>query len=177
MKKIIGILTFALGTSAFAANFVSVDSEKVTGLRGGSDSQATYLRAGKDVGSMRLGLQSRTAKFDNGDVVNSLEGTAGIDMGLLQPYVGAGHDFGGNGFGSFNYGLVGVQAGAKVGPGFALAGVKTRITADDADPKQTVTYGTYSIPVGKHFSVNLNASRSTQTINERALGLGVSFRY
>ena len=177
MKKLFGILALSLSSSVFAANFVSVDTEQVKGMKGGSDSVATYVRAGKDVGQFRLGLQSRTAKFDNGNVINSLETTAGIGIGFLQPYVGVGHDFGGNGFGSFNYGLVGIQAGTKLGPGFALAGVKTRVRADDNDPNQTITYATYSLPVTKQFSVNVNASRSTQTINERAVGVGLTFNY
>ena len=75
--------------------------------------------------------------------------------------------------------LVGATAGGKVGPGFAMAGVKTRVgsTQDGDRTKQTLGFATYSIPVAKNVAVNLNVSRSWQTIKENASGVGVSFSF
>jgi len=66
----------------------------------------------------------------------------------------------------------------KFGPGFALAGVKTRIgTTAAVETKQTVVFGTYSLPIVKNVALNLNASKSYQDIQENALGLGVRISY
>jgi hypothetical protein len=183
MKKILAILALASFGSAFAADFVSVDVDNVRGLKGGSDSTAQYVRAGKGFGDYQLGLQSRTATVDGGGMLNSLEATVAsnkIKVAGITPFVGVGHDNGFNGAsgGAYTYGLVGATTGIKVGPGFALLGVKTRVGSDeDTRTKQTVAFATYSIPVAKKVSLNLNASKSYQTIKEDALGLGLSFSF
>lgn len=177
MKKIVLGCLIAVATAVSAADFVSVDYDNVQGRQGATDSKATTVRAGKEIGGIQFGLQSRTARFEGGGLANSLEVTAGKNIGGFTPYVGVGHDFGYNGGATQNYGLVGGQYGTKVGPGFALAGVKTRVRTNSTDTRQTVTYATYSIPVAKNVSVNLNASHSGQDIKERALGLGLTFGF
>lgn len=183
MKKILAILAVAISGTAFAADYISVDVDHVRGLKGASDSTAQYVRAGKQLGNYQLGLQSRTATVDGGGMLNSLEATvANTKVGFagITPFVGVGHDNGFNGAkgAAYTYGLVGATAGMKVGPGFALLGVKTRVGSDEAiRTKQTVAFTTYSIPVAKNISVNLNASKSYQTIKEDALGLGLTFNF
>lgn len=177
MKKIIASSLIILATAASAANFVSVDYDNVIGRQGATNSGATTVRAGKEIGGLQLGLQSRTARFSGGGLSNSLEATVGREFNGFMPFVGAGHDFGYNGGPTQNYGLAGLQYGVPVGPGFALAGIKTRIRTNDSDTKQTVTYATYSIPVVKNVAVNLNASYSAQDIKEKALGVGLSFGF
>lgn len=182
MKKIAIASILALaGISASAANFVQVEQENVIGRQGAANSAVTYLRAGKDFGSYNLGLQSRTARFENnGGIANSLEATVSnskVSALGITPFVGVGHDFGGATTSGYNYGLVGATTGAKIGPGFALAGVKTRVRANDADPKQTVGFASYSIPVAKNVAVSLGASRSGGDIKEKGFSAGVSFGF
>ena len=181
MKKLFAILALAVTSSAFAANFVQIEQENVQSRNGGAGSDVTYIRAGKDIGNYSLGLQSRTAKFDNaGGIANSLEATVAnkqISILGITPFVGMGHDFGGTAAG-YNYGLVGATAGAKVGPGFALAGVKTRVWSSEANrTKQTVTFVSYAVPVAKDVSVNLGLSHSAQDIKEKGVSVGLSFAF
>jgi hypothetical protein len=130
-----------------------------------------------------LGLQSRTANFKTGGLVNSTEVTAAntkIGIVGVTPFVGVGHDNGLNGAkGSpYTYGLVGATAGLPVGPGFALVGVKTRVGSDERTrTKQTLAFATYSVPVVKNIAIELNASKSYETIKENALGLGLNFSF
>lgn len=182
MKKFAIAILSALSFSAFAVDFVSVDVENVQGRKGATDSTAQYVRAGKGFGDYQVNLQSRTARFTDGVVVNSLETTVAnnkVSAFGVKPFVGVGHDNGFNGGQSFNYGLVGATYGRPVGPGFMLLGVKTRVgsTEDVSRTKQTVSFATYSYPVAKNVAVNLNASRSSQDIKEKAFGLGLSFGF
>lgn len=182
MKKIFAILALAISGTAFAADYVSVDVDNVSGRQGATNSVAQYVRAGKGFGDYQLGLQSRTGRFDSGVVVNSLEvygSNNKVNVAGVTPFVGVGHDNGFNGGASFNYGLVGATYGRPVGPGFLLLGAKTRVgsTEDNARTKQTVGFTTYSIPVAKQVSLNLNASRSGQDIKEKAYGVGVGFAF
>jgi hypothetical protein len=183
MKKILAIVAFATVSTAFAADYISVDVDGVTGLKGASNSTAQYVRAGKSFGDYQLGLQSRTANFKNGGLVNSTELTAAntkIGFVGITPFIGVGHDNGFNGAksGGYTYGLVGATAGMQVGPGFALVGVKTRTGSDEhIRTKQTLTFVTYSVPIVKNVAINLNASKSYETIKENALGLGLSFNF
>lgn len=182
MKKLLALLALASST-AFAADFVSVDVDRVHGRNGASDSTAQYVRAGKSFGDLQLGLQSRTAQVEGGGLLNSLEVTAAnnkLSFAGIRPFIGVGHDNGFNGAqgASYQYGLVGATYGVKVGPGFALAGVKTRVgSTEDTRTKQTVTFATYSLPIAKNVAVNFNASRSDQTIKDEAYGLGLSFSF
>jgi len=182
MKKIIAILALGLAGSAFAQNFVSVDVDSVRGVNGAKDSTATYVRAGKAFDNLQLNLQSRTATIDGGGMLNSLEVTMSnhkLVVAGFKPFVGVGHDNGFNGGSgkSFQYGLLGLTTGAKVGPGYALVGAKTRVNWDDANPKQTVGFATYMMPVAKNVALNFNVSKSWQTIQENAVGLGVGFSF
>jgi hypothetical protein len=177
MKKILAIAALAVTSQAFAADYVSVSVENVQGRKGAQDSTAQYVRAGKSFGDYQLGLQSRTAKFADNTTGQSLETTIAntkFNLAGITPFVGAGHDIKG-----YNYGLVGATYGVKVGPGFALAGVKTRVgsTEDGARTKQTVSFAQYSLPVAKNVSFDVSASHSAQTIKENALGLGVSIGF
>lgn len=184
MKKIFAILALGLASSAFAADYVSVDVDHVSGLKGAKDSTAQYVRAGKGFGDLQLGLQSRTAQVQGGGLLNSLEVTAAnnkYSLAGITPFVGLGYDNGFNGASgkSYEYGLVGATFGTKVGPGFALLGAKTRVgsTEDGPRTKQTVGFATYSFPLTKTVALNVNASRSWQTIKENAYGLGVGFSF
>lgn len=181
MKKILAILALAATSTAFAADYFSVDVDRVSGRDGAGDSTAQYIRAGKEIGGIQYGLQGRTATLDNGGMLSSVEVTAakkGLSFLGLSPFVGVGHDNGFNGSNSYSYGLVGATTGAKIGPGYLLAGVKTRVGSTENDrTKQTVAFTTYSVPVTKGVAVNLNLSRSYQDIKENALGLGLGFSF
>ncbi len=182
MKKIFAILALAVSGTAFAADYVSVDVENVLGRDGAGDSTAQYIRAGKEIGGIQFGLQGRTATMkDNSGILSSVEVTAAknsVKVLGITPFVGVGHDNGFNGGTPYNYGLVGATTGAKVGPGFALLGVKTRVgTTAATETKQTVAFATYAIPVAKGVALNLNASRSYQDIRENAFGLGLGFSF
>lgn len=175
MKKIAIATLATLAFAASAADFVSVDVDHVQGRQGASDSTAQYVRAGKGFGDYQVNLQQRTAKLTDGTLLSSVETTVAnskVGVAGITPFVGVGHDNGGSGY---NYGLVGATYGTKAGPGFLLAGVKTRVGSTQTDrTSQTVSFASYSIPVAKNVAVNLNASRSTQDIKEKAFGLGVS---
>jgi hypothetical protein len=182
MKKIFAILALAISGTAFAADYVSVDVDNVQGRKGAHDSTAQYVRAGKAFGDYQVGLQSRSARRDDGLVLNSLETTVAnskIGVAGVTPFVGIGHDNGFDRGQSYNYGLVGATYGRPVGPGFLLLGAKTRVgsTEDGARTKQTVGFTTYSIPVAKNVAFNLNASRSGQDIKEKAFGAGISVAF
>ena len=180
MKKIVltSLIALSLGTSA--ADFVSVDVDHVRDATTKQISTAEYVRAGKEIAGLQLGLQSRTGIYHNGaGTFSSLETTVGKAIGPVTPYVGYGYDNGVSGkpASRYDYGLVGANFGVKAGPGFALAGVKTRVNWTASNPKQTVAWGTYAIPVAKNVSIDLNVSKSYQTITENAYGLGVSFNF
>ena len=181
MRKLVIASALALASlAASAANFVQIEQEHVNGRDGGVDSKATYLRAGKDVGNYSLGFQSRTARFNNNSIANSMEATVAnknISVLGITPFVGVGHDFGGTAAG-FNYGLVGATTGAKIGPGFALVGVKTRVMRqNDTDPKQTVGFVSYSVPVSKDVAFNVGVSRSGEDIKEQGVSAGLTFAF
>lgn len=176
MKKTIVSLAIAMASfAASAANFVSVDLDRVEDSKTGAVSQAQYFRAGKDMAGLNLGLQVRTAVFDKGGMLNSVEGTVGKQLGMFNVFGGLGHDNGFNGAAgkSFQYGLVGASTGMPVGPVYAFAGAKTRVNWDSANPKQTVGFVGASYPVTKEVSVNVSASKSWQDIKETAYGVGV----
>ena len=182
MKKILAILALAVSSTAFAANYVSVDVDNVLGRDGAGDSTAQYIRAGKEIGGIQFGLQGRTATMkDNSGILSSVEVTAAknsINVLGITPFVGVGHDNGFNADTPYNYGLVGATYGRPIGPGFLLLGAKTRVgTTAATETKQSVAFTTYSIPVAKGVSLNLNASRSYQDIKENAYGLGLGFSF
>ena len=47
MKKLFALLALAISSTAFAADYLSVDVDNVLGRSGGKDSTAQYIRAGK----------------------------------------------------------------------------------------------------------------------------------
>jgi hypothetical protein len=174
MKKTILSIAMAIGFGTAQAGWISYDLDNVKAdAKGGKDSQAHYIRAGGSVAGFNTMMQARTASFDGGGMVHSVEVTAGKQLGPINPFVGVGHDLGFNGSKSFQYGLIGASAGMPVGKVFAYAGAKTRVNWDDANPKQTVTFIGASLPVTKQLSVNVGASKSTQDIKETAFGAGV----
>lgn len=182
MKKILAVVAMASTPVVWAANWASVDVEKVKNQAAGSDSVAQYLRISRDIGSANLFVQGRTARFDQGGLVNSVEVSASdrrISALGVTPFVGVGHDSGFNGGPNYNYGLLGANWGQQIGPGYALLGVKTRVGSTEpvARTRQTVSYASYSVPVTKVLAVNFNVSRSDQTIQEHAYGMGVQFRF
>lgn len=181
MKKLLLALslTATMGV-ANAANFFDFEVQTVKDSKTKAESNAQYLRVGKDMAGLNFGLQARTQTFDNGGMVNSLEATAGKDIVPgLNTFVGIGHDNGFNGAanGSFQYGLIGASTGAKVGPFFGYAGAKTRVNWDSSNPKQTVAFAGLSYPLNKHASVSAGYSKSYQDIKEDAWGLGVRFGF
>lgn len=182
MKKTLAASLLALTFGASAANFVQVEQEHVTGRQGADGSAVTYVRAGKDIGTYTLGVQARTARFNAGGIASSVEGTLSnknVSLFGITPFIGAGHDFGGNASSpSYNYGLVGASTGAKIGPGFAYAGVKTRVgSTETVNTKQTVTFAGYSVPVTKDASVNVGLSRSAQDIKEKGVSVGLTLGF
>ena len=182
MKKIAIASLIALATSfASAADYVSLDVDHVKDRSTKQTSTAEYVRAGKEIGGIQYGLQSRTARYQDGSgLANSLEVTAGKSFGVVTPFVGVGHDNGFNGASgkSYNYGLVGATAGTQVGPGFALAGVKARLGSTESDmTQQTIVFGSYSVPVAKNVAVVGNLSRSYRDIRENAYGLGLNIGF
>ena len=180
MKKLLIASALVLaGVSASAANFVQVEQENVTGRQGAGNSDVTYLRAGKDLGDLSVGLQSRTARFGDRSIANSLETTVAnknVSAFGITPFVGVGHDFS-NGRDSFNYGLVGATTGFKAGPGFVLAGAKTRVGVSAGEPKQTVGFASYNYPVSKDVTLSAGLSRSGQDIKEKGVSVGLSFGF
>lgn len=182
MKKLIALAMTMACFAASAANFVQVEQEHVTGRQGADGSEVSYVRFGKDIGDYGLGVQSRTARFNAGGTASSLEATVAnknVSVFGIQPFVGVGHDFGGANLGTdYTYGLVGATYGTKIGPGYALAGVKTRVGSDEATrTKQTVAFASYAYPVAKDVAVNVGVSRSGQDIKERGVSVGVSFGF
>jgi len=181
MKKLLACLAIAGTTSAGATGWASFDVDQVSARGKGKDSTAQYLRVGKNFGDINLMVQGRTATFDGGGMVNSVETTLStklFSLGPVTPFVGMGHDNGFNGGPSFNYGLVGATMGGKVGPGFAMLGAKMRVgSTQDNMTNQTVAFASYNVPVTKNLGVNLNLSSSSQDIKENAVGLGVSVRF
>ena len=181
MKKT--VLALALATAAAtaqAANFVSFDVDQVTDTRTKAGSTAQYFRAGKDMMGLNMGLQVRTAVFDKGGMLNSVEATAGKDLVKgMNVFGGVGYDNGFNGKvnGDFTYGVLGLSTGAPVGSAWAFGGVKTRVNWDDKNPKQTVAFAGVSMPVGKAVSVSASLSRSMQDIQEKAYGVGLRLSY
>jgi len=179
MKKFAFASLLALASFASSAQYVSVDVDHVKTNRG-QESSAQYVRAGKTIGGIDFGLQSRTGVGNKGGMFTSLEVTAGSKMGPVAPFVGVGYDNGFNGSpaGSYTYGLIGATAGTKVGPGFAFGGVKTRVgTSAKVETKQTVAFATYSLPLAKNIALNVNASKSYQDIKETSYGLGIGFGF
>jgi hypothetical protein len=180
MKKLLAIAALAASFGATAADYVAVDVDHVKSNQGNQNSTVQYVRAGKEIGGIQAGLQSRTAVSAAGGLYNSLELTAGKAVGSITPFVGWGHDNGANGAkgGAYNYGLVGATTGFKAGPGFALVGVKTRVgSTEESMTNQTVAFGTYSYPVAKNVAINVNLSKSYQDIKENAYGLGIGFNF
>ena len=180
MRKLVIASALALASlAASAANFVQVEQENVTGRAGAGNSDATYVRAGKDIGSYSLGLQSHTARFTDSTIANSLEATVAnknVSAFGITPFVGVGHNFT-NGAGSYNYGLIGATTGMKVGPGFILAGAKTRVGVSAGEPKQTVGFASYNLPVAKDITLSAGLSRSGQDIKEKGVNVGLSFGF
>ena len=180
MKKLVIASLLATAAIAQAADFVSVDVDHVKSKQGYADSTAQYVRAGKELGGLQLGLQSRTSTSSNGGMYNSLETTVGKKVGGFTPFVGMGFDNGLNGAknGDFRYTLAGVTTGTPVAGGYALVGVKTRLSSSEANmTNQTVAFGTYSYPVARGVALNVNLSKSYQDIKENAYGLGVGFSF
>ena len=180
MKKLLAIAALAVSGVAFAADYASVDVDHVVSKGGYASSQAQYVRLGKEVAGLQLGVQSRTSVSENGGMYNSLETTVGKNVAGFTPFVGMGFDNGLNGGkgADFRYTLAGVTTGTGIGPGYLLGGLKTRLTSSEATmTHQTVAFGTYSIPVAKGVAINLNASKSYQDIKENAYGVGVGFAF
>jgi hypothetical protein len=173
MKKLLAIMALALSQTAFAADYVAIAVDQVTDRTDNSTSTAQYIRAGKELGGIQYGLQSRTARASDGSgLFNSLELTA-------TPFVGMGYDNTMNGANTpYRYGVAGVNVGRPVGVGYALAGVKTRFGGTEATrTAQTVTFVQYAHPVAKNVAVTAGLSRSDQDIKERAFGLGLQFGF
>jgi hypothetical protein len=181
MKKVLATAILAVSATAFGADFATLEVDHVRDNVTKQVSSVEYVRVGKEIAGLQFGLQNRTGDYRDGSgLYNSTELTAGKTVFGITPYVGGGWDDGKNGGAgsAYQYGLVGVNTGLKVGPGFAFGGVKTRVNeAHSTNPKQTVAYGTYSLPVAKQVSVDLNLSKSYQNIQENAYGLGLTVSF
>jgi len=181
MKKFaIATILAAVTGIASAGGFINADVEHVTDRASGAKSTVQYVRGGATIEGINYGFQSRTARYNDGSgMYNSLEGYVGRSYGPFSPFVGVGYDNGKNGAvnGQYTYGVVGLNAGTKVGPGFALAGAKTRVNWDHDNPKQTVLFAGYSVPVTKQVSLGVGLSRSYQDIKERGVNAGVTVAF
>ena len=178
MKKLLLATLFATAMVAQAADFVSVDVDYVKDRDTGQISTAEYIRVGKEIDGIQLGLQGRTSFYhDDSGMLSSIEATVGKNMNGLTPYVGVGYDNGFNGKTQRTYGVVGANYGLVAGPGFVLTGVKTRVLWDTNVKEQSVLFATYMLPGAKNVSVNLNISRTYQEIAEDAYGLGLTFKF
>ena len=180
MKKLAIATLATLAFAAQAGDFASVDVDHVKSNSGGASSQAQYVRLGKEVAGLQLGVQSRTATVQSGGLYHSLETTVGKSVAGVTPFVGMGFDNGLNGGkgADYRYTLAGVSTGTGVGPGYLLGGLKTRLTSSEATmTHQTLAFATYSIPVTKGVALNVNASKSYQDIKENAYGVGVGFSF
>jgi len=123
MKKIAIASLIAVAAAAQAGGFVSYGVDQVTNRVSNQQSIAQYVRAGTTLGGLNLGLQNRNARTnDNQSMFNSLELTAGKTVFGINPFVGVGFDNGGNGAKPYEYGLVGANAGVKVGPSICWFG-------------------------------------------------------
>lgn len=176
-KTILAISALTAAAAVSAADFVSVDVERVTDDSTGVVSRAQYVRVGKDAAGLNLGLQVRTAVFDGGGMSNSLEGTVGKQFGAINLYGGLGHDNGLNGGRSFQYSLVGATAGMQLGPTQAYAGIKTRLNWESANPKQTIASVGVNVPLTTDVSLNLGVNRSYQDIKETSWGAGLRVEF
>lgn len=177
MKKTIIALTLGTLMGVASAGVVSLEVDHVKDDKTKAKSTAQYLRVNGNVDGLDLGLQARTATFDKGGMVNSLELTGGSKVGPVAAFVGVGFDNGFNGVKPFQYGLVGASTGAKFGIVNAYAGVKTRVNWDSANPKQTVLFAGAAMPVTKGLALEAGVSKSYQTIKETAFGLGLSAKF
>lgn len=176
MKKLsIAAAILAASSVAHAANYVSVDIDRVTDTKTKVQSTAQYVRAGADMGGLNYGLQVRTATFENSGMLNSVEGTVAKELGGVSIFGGLGHDNGFNGARGkdYQYGLVGVSAGVPLGPVYGFAGLKTRVNFQDATPAQTVAWSGVSYPLTKKVSVSASVSASREDIKENAFGFGL----
>ena len=182
MKKLAIATLATLAFAAQAGDFASVDVDHVKSNSGGASSQAQYVRLGKEVAGLQLGVQSRTANVQSGGLYQSLETTVGKSVFGVTPFVGMGFDNGLNGAkgADYRYTLAGVTTGAAVPVigGSVVGGIKTRLTSSEPTmTHQTLAFGTYSYPVAKGVAVNLNVSKSYQDIKENAYGVGVGFSF
>ena len=184
MKKIFVMLMLAVSTGVFAADYVAISVESVTNLKNNSESTAQFVRAGKEINGIQYAMLSRTARNNNGTgLFNSIEGTVGKNYSVqgitVTPYVGIAHDNTRNGAGQpFYYGVAGVTAGTKVGPGHALLGAKTRaLTTAEVETTQRLVFAQYAYPVAKDVSLFVGTSYSMGDIRERAFGGGIGFRF
>jgi len=180
-KTIIAIAAMAVLGIASAADFVSVGVD-ANQSRTDKSQHATVetVRAGKDIGNgFDVVVQDRTQVQTQGGMYNSLEGTLGFQVSVLNVYAGAGRDQGLDAAkdAAYNYGLVGGTLGDKVGPVYAFVGAKTHANWDKDAPKQTVAYTGVSYPVTKTLAIDLNASASFQDIKDKQAGVAarVSF--
>ena len=85
MKKTLLALAVSLGFATSAhASWISYDVDKVKNDGTGADSTAHYLRGGFKAAGMDNMIQARTAKFDGGGMVHSVEFTSGKTMGMFN---------------------------------------------------------------------------------------------
>jgi len=175
MNKFLIAGVSALTFSAQAANYASLEIDTVKDTKTRATSTAQYFRAGTDVYGLNLDVSARTAAYRNGGLLSSYEATLGKQLGPVNVFGGAGYDNGFNGAkkGNYTYGLVGAAAGMPVGPVYAFLGAKTRVNWDSHNPKQTVAFAGVSYNLTKKLSVDLDVSRSTQNISEKAAGVGM----
>ena len=113
MKKLLAIAALAASFGAMSADYASIDVDHVKSNSGYASSQAQYVRVGKEVAGVQLGIQSRTSVSSAGGMYNSLETTVGKSVAGFTPFVGMGFDNGLNGGkgSDFRYTLAGVKIG------------------------------------------------------------------
>jgi hypothetical protein len=183
MKKILTAIALVASIStAGAANFVELAYENVNATPSTKDGAAQTIRVGKDVGGLNLGLQAKSRTIDTGGIKSSLEANLGKEFKLsgivVRPFAGIGHDYGtGTTASSFDYGVVGIGAGAKINVFTVGASVKHRVNWDSVAPEQTAIGAFVGYPITKDFEARLNVGQSYRDIKEKTIGASLVARF
>lgn len=177
MNKTLTALFLAMGLSfsgAQAADYASVNLEKVTDRVTKEASTVEYFRFGKNLGGFQLDVQARNARTDAGVLSQSLEVGSSTGTGPLFVGAGVGHDFG---LKQYNYGYVLGGVTQKVGPVAATAGLKYRAGFNSENPTQTLAFAGVAYPLTKDVALTAGLSRSYKDIKENATNVGVKFSF
>ena len=178
-KTLFATALLASAVSASAAGFVELAVDTSHATPAAYNNTAQVIRAGKDFAGLSLGVQVKTMTINAGGLKNDVQLTVGKQVGAFKPFVGVGHDNATNGMvgKDFDYGIVGVSTGTRVGA-FNVGGViKTRANFETNKPKQTVVGVAVGYPLNKDFEVRANFGQSFQDIKEKTAGVSLVAKF